>query len=169
MRVVGVRIGTRDDKRHFISDFLRGHPAALVRARVPLEDAIIASFQPPRLSATSRPSYLLRTLPPEVKSQAAEEYEALIQWGLASIIAEERAVGWASRHQTKVCDDLTGSWASASFWPRSNPAGEALTTQSSIRKHKCGPHEGNSKPRWKSHLSRQSSHCLVRDEPHRTP
>ena len=61
MRVVGVPVGTVDFQQKYVRDTMRGEPAALVRALVPLEDAQ-ASFQILRLSAASRMSFLLRTL-----------------------------------------------------------------------------------------------------------
>ena len=51
-----------------------------------MEDAQ-ASFQILRLSATSRLSHLLRTVPPSITWQAAANYDALVEWALASFIA----------------------------------------------------------------------------------
>ena len=50
-----------------------------------------ASFQILRLSATSRLSHLLRTVPPSITCQAAANYDALVEWALASIIAGDGA------------------------------------------------------------------------------
>ena len=55
-----------------------------------MEDAQ-ASFQILRLSATSRLSHLLRTVPPSITCQAAANYDALVEWALASIIAGDGA------------------------------------------------------------------------------
>ena len=57
---------------------------------MPMEDAQ-ASFQILRLSATSRLSHLLRTVPPSITCQAAANYDALVEWALASIIAGGKA------------------------------------------------------------------------------
>ena len=62
-----------------------------MRALVPREDAQ-ASLQTLRLSAASRLSHLLRTVPPVITRQAAADYDALAEWSLASIIAGDGAV-----------------------------------------------------------------------------
>lgn len=67
---------------------LQGEPAALVRVLVPLNDAQ-ARFQILCVSATSRLSIFIRTLTPKATSQAAEDYDKLIERGLASIFAGE--------------------------------------------------------------------------------
>ena len=77
MRVVGVPVGTEQFQRDFLQEAVNGEPAELVRALVPMEDAQ-ASFQILRLSATSRLSYLLRTVPPSITCQAAANYDALV-------------------------------------------------------------------------------------------
>ena len=51
-----------------------------------MEDAQ-ASFQILRLSATSRLSHLLRTVPLSTTCQAAANYDTLVEWALTSIIA----------------------------------------------------------------------------------
>ena len=50
-----------------------------------MEDAQ-ASFQILRLSATFHLSHLLRTVPPSITCQAAANYDALVEWAMASII-----------------------------------------------------------------------------------
>ena len=55
-----------------------------------MEDAQ-ANFQNLRLSATSHLSHLLRTVPPSIICQAAANYDALMEWALASIIAGDGA------------------------------------------------------------------------------
>ena len=85
MRVVGVPVGTEQFQRDFLKEAVNGEPAELVRALAPMEDAQ-ASFQILRLSATSRLSHLLRTVPPSITGQAAANYDALVEWALASII-----------------------------------------------------------------------------------
>ena len=50
-----------------------------------------ASLQILRLSATFHLSHLLRTVPPSITSQAAANYDALVEWALASIIAGDGA------------------------------------------------------------------------------
>ena len=86
MRVVGVPVGTKQFQRDFLQEAVNEEPAELVRALVPMEDAQ-ASFQILRLSATSRLSHLLRTVPPSITCQAAANYDALVKWALASIVA----------------------------------------------------------------------------------
>ncbi|CAN0072477.1 unnamed protein product, partial [Ascophyllum nodosum] len=90
MRVVGVPVGTEQFQRDFLKEAVNGEPAELVRALAPMEDAQ-ASFQILRLSATSRLSHLLRTVPPSITGQAAANYDALVEWALASIIAGDGA------------------------------------------------------------------------------
>ena len=68
MRVVGVPVGTEQFQRYFLQEAVNGEPVELVRALVPMEDAQ-ASFQILRLSATSRLSHLLRTVPPPITLQ----------------------------------------------------------------------------------------------------
>ena len=65
MRVVGVPVGTEQFQRDSLQEAVNGEPAELVRALVPMEDAQ-RSFQILRLSATSRLSHLLRTVPPSI-------------------------------------------------------------------------------------------------------
>ena len=65
MRVVGVPVGTEQVKRDFVKEAVNGEPAELVRALVPMENAQ-ASFQILCLSAVSRLSHLLRTVPPSI-------------------------------------------------------------------------------------------------------
>ena len=90
MRVVGVRVGTEQFQRDFLQEAVSGDPAELVRALVPMEDAQ-ASFQILRLSAISRLSHLLRTVPPSTTSQAAASYDASVEWALVSITASDGA------------------------------------------------------------------------------
>ena len=87
---VGVPVGAQQYKQDFLQKVVNGEPAELVRALVPMEDAQ-ASFQIFRLSATSRLSHLLRTLPLFITCQAAADYDALVEWALAPIIAGEGA------------------------------------------------------------------------------
>ena len=70
MRVVRVTVGTEQSQLDFLQEAVNGEPDELVRALVPMEDAQ-ASFQILRLSATSRLSHLLRTVPPSITCQAA--------------------------------------------------------------------------------------------------
>ena len=90
MRVVGVLVGTEQFQRDFLQEAVNGEPAELVRALVAMEDAQ-ASFQILRLSAISRLSHLLRTVPLSITCQAAANYDALVEWTLASIIAGDGA------------------------------------------------------------------------------
>ena len=113
MRVVGVPVGTEQFQRDFLQEAVNGEPAELVRALVPMEDAQ-ASFQILRLSATSRLSHLLRTVPPSITCQAAANYDALVEWALASIIAGDvaaAAVGLPTpeevAHDPTVCQNQT--------------------------------------------------------------
>ena len=61
-----------------------------MRALVPIEDAQ-ASFRILRLSATSRLSHLLRTVPPSITCQAAANYDAFVEWESASNVAGDGA------------------------------------------------------------------------------
>ena len=91
---------------------ISGEPASLVKALVPMEDAQ-ASFQMLRLSATSRLSNLLRTVPPFITCQAAANYDALVEWALASIIAGDGAAATGLpkpeevAHYPNVCQNQT--------------------------------------------------------------
>ena len=112
MTVVGVPVGTEQFQRDFLQEAVNGEPAELVRALVPMEDAQ-ASFQILRLSATSCLSHLLRTVPPSITCQAAANYDALVEWALASIIAGDgaAAVGLPTpeevAHDPTVCQNQT--------------------------------------------------------------
>ena len=46
-----------------------------------------ASFKILRLSAASRLSHLLRPVPPSITCEAAADYDVLVEWALASIVA----------------------------------------------------------------------------------
>ena len=106
MRVVGVPVGTEQFQRDFLQEAVNGEPAELVRALVPTEDAQ-ASFQILRLSATSRLSHLLRTVPPSITCQAAANYDALVEWALASIIAGDGAAAAGLPTPEEVAHDPT--------------------------------------------------------------
>ena len=111
-RVVGLPVGTEQFQRDFLQEAVNGELAKLVRALVPMEDAQ-AIFQILRLSATSRLSHLLRTVPPSITCQAAANYDALVEWALASIIAGDRAAAAGLptpagvAHDPTVCQNQT--------------------------------------------------------------
>ena len=71
-----------------------------------MEDAQ-ASFQILRLFATSRLSHLLRTVPPSITCQAAANYDALVEWALASIIAGDEAAAAGLPTPEEVAHDPT--------------------------------------------------------------
>ena len=77
-----------------------------MRALVPMEDAQ-ASFQILRLSATFRLSHLLRTVSPSIACQAAANYDALVEWTLASIIAGDGAAAAGLPTPEEVAHDPT--------------------------------------------------------------
>ena len=77
-----------------------------MRALVPMEDAQ-ASFQILRLSATSRVSHLLRIFPPSITCQAAANYDALVEWALAYIIAGDGAAAAGLPTLVEVAHDPT--------------------------------------------------------------
>ena len=112
MMVVGVPVATEQFQLDFLQEAVNGEPAELVKALVPMEDAQ-ASFQILRLSATSRLSQLLRTVPPSITCQAAANHNALVEWALASIIAGDgaAAVGLPTpeevAHDPTVCQNQT--------------------------------------------------------------
>ena len=66
-----------------------------------------ASFQILRLSATYRLSHLLRTVPPSITCQAAANYDALVEWALASIIAGDGAAAAGLPTPVEVAHDPT--------------------------------------------------------------
>ena len=84
MRVVRVPFGTEQFQRDSLQEAVSGEPAEIMRALVPMEDAQ-ANFSIWRLSATPRLSYLLRKVPPPITCQAAANYDALVEWALASV------------------------------------------------------------------------------------
>ena len=90
MRVVGVPIGTEQFKRDILQEAVNGESAELVKALFPMEDAQ-ASIHILRLSAASRLSHILRTGPLSITYEAAADYDALVEWALASIIAGDGA------------------------------------------------------------------------------
>ena len=71
-----------------------------------MEDAQ-ASFQILRLSATSCLSHLLRPVPPSITCQAAANYDALVEWALASIIAGDGAAAAGLPTPEEVAHDPT--------------------------------------------------------------
>ena len=73
-----------------------------------MEDAQ-AIFQILSLSATSRISHLLRTAPPSIRSQAAANSDALVEWSLASIIAGDEAAAAGLPTPEEVARDPTVS------------------------------------------------------------
>ena len=100
-----------------------------------MEDAQ-ASFQILRLSATSRLPHLLRTIPPSITCQAAANYDALVEWALASIIAGDGAAAAGLptteevAHDSTVCQNQT--YLRQAHLPIRND-GLALTSNSSIK------------------------------------
>ena len=66
-----------------------------------------ASFQILRLSATSRLSRLFRTVSPSVTCQDAANYDALVEWALASIIAGDGAAAAGLPTLEEVVHDST--------------------------------------------------------------
>ena len=78
-----------------------------MKALVPMEDAQ-ASFQILRLSATSRLSYLLQTVPPSITCQAPPNHDALVEGALASIIAGDGAAAAELPTPEEVAHDHTG-------------------------------------------------------------
>ena len=106
MRVAGALVATEQFQRDFLQEAVNGEPAELVRALVSMEDAQ-ASFQILRPSATSRLSHLLRTVPPSIKCQAAANYDALVKWALASIIAGDGAAAAGLPTPEEVAHDPT--------------------------------------------------------------
>ena len=140
MRVVGVPVGTEQFQRDFLKEAVNGEPAELVRELAPMEDAQ-ASFQILRLSATSRLSHLLRTVPPSITGQAAANYDALVEWALASIIAGDGAAAAGLptpeevAHDSTVCQNQTylGHEALRQAHLPIREGGLGLTSSSSIK------------------------------------
>ena len=143
MRFTGVPIGTEQFQRDFLQETVNGKPAKLVRALVPMEDAQ-ASFQILRLSATSRLSHLLRTVPPSITYQAAANYDALMEWALASIIAGDGAAAAGQptpeevAHDSTVCQNQTylGLEALRQAHLPTREGGLGLTSRSSIKERR---------------------------------
>ena len=71
-----------------------------------MED-VQASFQILRLSDTSRLPHLLRIVLPSITRQAAANYDALVEWALASIIAGDRAAAAGLPAPEEVAHDPT--------------------------------------------------------------
>jgi len=97
-------VGTEKFKRDFVKEAVNGETAELVRALVPMDDAQ-ASFQILRLSAVSRLSHLLRTVPPSITKEASRHFDALIEWALASIIAGDGAAAAGLPSPEEVTND----------------------------------------------------------------
>ena len=106
IRLVGAPVGTEQFQRDFLQEAVDGEPAELVTALVPMEDAQ-ASCQFLRLSATSRVSQLLRTVQSSIICQAAANYDALVEWALASIIAGDGAAAAGLPTPEEVVHDPT--------------------------------------------------------------
>ena len=140
MRVVGVPVGTEQFQRDFLQEAVNGEPAELVRALVPMEDDQ-ARIQISRLSATSRLSHLLRTVPPSITCQAAANYDALVEWALASIVAGDGAAAAGLptpeevAHDPTVCQNQTylGHDALRQAYLPIREGGLGLTSSSSIK------------------------------------
>ena len=77
-----------------------------MRALVPMKDSQ-ANFEILRLSATSRLSHLLQTVPPSITCQAAENYDALAELALAYIIAADGAAATGLPTPEEVAHDPT--------------------------------------------------------------
>ena len=111
MRVVELPVGTEQIKLDFLQEAVNGGPAELVRALVPMEvlpmEGAQASYQILRLSAASRLSYLLCSVPPAIICQAAADYDALVEWALASIIAGDEAAAAGLPTPEEVAHDPT--------------------------------------------------------------
>ena len=94
-----------------------------------------------RLSATSRLSHLLRTVPPSITCRAAANYDALVEWASASIIAGDgaAAVGLPTpdevAHDPTVCQNQTylGHDALQQAHLPIREGGLGLTSSSSIK------------------------------------
>ena len=106
MRVVGVPVGTEQFQRDLLLEAVNREPAEIVRALVPMEDAQV-NFPIWRLSATSRLSHLPRTVPPSITCQAATNYDALVEWALASILAGDGAAAARLLASEKIAHDTT--------------------------------------------------------------
>ena len=77
-----------------------------MRAFVPIEDAQV-SFQILGPSTVSRLPHLLRTVPPSITHQAAADYDTLVEWALASIIAGDGAAEDGQPTPDEVAHDPT--------------------------------------------------------------
>ena len=137
---MGVPVGTEQFQRDFLQEAVNGEPVELVRALVLMGD-VQATFQILRLSATSRLSHLLRTVPPSITCQAAANYDALVEWTLASIIAGDGAAAAGLptpeevAHDPIVCQNQTylGHDALRQAHPPIREGGLGLTSSSSIK------------------------------------
>lgn len=69
MRMVGVPVGTGTFQRQSVAEVMRGDSAELLLTLVPMDDAQI-TFQIMRLSAITRMTFVLRTLPSSVQGLA---------------------------------------------------------------------------------------------------
>ena len=95
-----------------------------------MEDAQ-TSFHILRLSATSRLSHLLRTVPPSITCQAAANYDALAEWALASIIARDGAAAAGlptpeeAAHDPTVCAKIRLTWGTIPYGRPTYQSGKA--------------------------------------------
>ena len=105
-----------------------------------MEDAQ-AGFQILHITATSRLSHLLRIVPPSITCQATANYDALVEWTLASIIAGDGAAAAGLptpeevAHDPTVCQDQTylGHEALRQAHLPSREGGFGHTSSSSIK------------------------------------
>ena len=133
-------VGREQFQRDFLQEAVNRGRAELVRALVPTGDAQ-ASFPILRISAPSRLSHLLRTVPPSITCQAVANHDALVEWALASIIAGDRAAAAGLQtpeevaHYPTVCQNQTylGHEALRQAHLPIREGGLGLTSSSSIK------------------------------------
>ena len=135
IETMGVLGRTEQCNGGFLQEAVNGEPAELVRVLVPMEEAQ-ASYQILRLSSGSRLSHLLCTVQPSITHQASPDYDALMEWALAPIIASDGAAAAGLRipeeevHGPRMCQTKTflGQKLSAAG-PPLHPRKRSLTHQ----------------------------------------
>lgn len=83
MQIVGVPVVPEQLRQKYVAEAMRADPVELPQVFVPKED-FQAALQIMRLSVATCMTFLLRNLPPSVACDTTEEYDALLNWTLAS-------------------------------------------------------------------------------------
>lgn len=138
-----------------MAETMHGDPAELLRALVSMENAQ-AVFQIMRLSAITRTTFLLHIFPPNVTRQAAEKYDAPLEWALASLIPGKGvgSAGHASLDEVRTNQSLCRQ--------QTVLGSEVLPVrEGGLGAHKKRGRRGRRPHRLPSFFTRASAHCSL--------